>query len=70
MKLYTIKEAAPLLGISQYALRVGVRSGRFPCFRPTSSAGSPYLVSIEKIEEAMLREMERQGEEARTRCRQ
>ena len=57
MKLYTIKQAAPLLGISEYALRLGVRSGRFPCFRPTAAGRSPYLISLELVEKVMEEEM-------------
>ena len=57
MKLYTIKQAAPLLGISEYALRLGVRSGRFPCFRPTATGKSPYLINLEMVEKVMEEEM-------------
>lgn len=57
MKLHTIKEAASVIGISEYALRLGVRSGRFPAFRPTSSRKSPYLVSIEEIQRVIHEEM-------------
>lgn len=57
MKLYTVKQAAPMLGISEYALRLGVRTGRFPCFRPTSSGQSPYLINVDLVEEIMRHEM-------------
>lgn len=46
-----------MLGLSEYALRLGVRSGRFPCFRPTSSGHSPYLINVELVEDIMRREM-------------
>lgn len=38
-KLVNIREAANLTGLSFYALRLGVKSGRFPVTRAGSSSG-------------------------------
>ena len=60
-KLLIAEKAAPLVGISAYALRKGAKQGRFP-FIP---AGNRVLFEVEAVNRALDEEMEANRARAR-----
>ena len=64
MRRVMLREAARTMGLSEYALRNAVRTGRFPGV----FIGGRWLVSVEEIEDCLNNEAQERQQEARTAC--
>ena len=54
-RLLPIAQAVPLVGLSEYMLRRGIRERRFPCIRTGLGYGKIY-VDIDLLEQVLERE--------------
>lgn len=51
-KMLTVKQAALETGLSEYELRQGIKSGKYPCYR-VGAKGGKYLISLEILSETI-----------------
>lgn len=63
-----VKEAAKTTGLSEYAIRAGIKTGKYPYIKAGYGRGR-ILIDIDKLIEALDQEAKFNQEEAAERCR-
>lgn len=51
-KMMTIKEVAQITGMSQYAIRQGIRQGKLPAFQLNGSRGK-YMINYDVLQDVL-----------------
>ena len=55
-KRVTVPQAAPIVNMSEYALRLGIKQGRYPHIRTSGPGKGKILIDIDLLEAALERE--------------